>query len=79
MADMMRQKKRRTAPQLDHYRAIHDCSGDLLLAERDYAKRYYSLTTHNLKTVMEQLARANAVASNNSPLKKCRTKERNEN
>ncbi|XNM48033.1 hypothetical protein ACLK17_22565 [Escherichia coli] len=40
------------------------------------AKRYYSLTTHNLKTVMEQLAQGNAVASNNSPLKKCRTKER---
>ncbi|XNM52798.1 glycoside-pentoside-hexuronide (GPH):cation symporter [Escherichia coli] len=77
MADMMRQKKRRTAPQLaslSRYSRLFRRSVYLLSA--NIAKRYYSLTTHNLKTVMEQLAQANAVASNNSPLKKSRTKER---
>ncbi|XNM61851.1 hypothetical protein ACLK1T_12795 [Escherichia coli] len=70
-------EKRRTAPRLASLlRYSRLFRRFVILLSAIIAKRYYSLTTHNLKTVMEQLAQGNAVASNNSPLKKCRTKER---
>ncbi len=56
MADMMRQKKRRTAPLSIIIALFTIVPAICYLLSAIIAKRYYSFTTHNLKTVMEQLA-----------------------
>ncbi len=57
MADMMRQKKAQNSATISIIIALFTIVPAICyLLSAIIAKRYYSLTTHNLKTVMEQLA-----------------------